>query len=186
MRLRHPFEWLAPSKEKWVFLLFLALTLAVMASLQRLGQPLQTAAAPQGIISFELAGTLPLARQMIDSWGPTGQVYAGLDLGLDYLFLVAYANTIGLGCVLVADRLGRLFAPLAVVGIGLAWAQLGAAVFDAVENYALIQLLLGSEQTAWPIVARGCALSKFLLVGLGLVYVVLGAGAVIVARARRG
>ena len=94
MKLRHPFEWLSEPGQKIAFISLFILTLVVMASLQVLGKPLSTDVAPMGIVSFEFAGELALAQGMIESWGPEGQVYAGLNLGLDYLFLVAYGSAI--------------------------------------------------------------------------------------------
>ena len=84
MKLRHPLEWLSAADQKRAFILLLVLTLAVMVSLQILGGPLKTDVAPSGIVSFEFAGELSLAQSMVKSWGRTGQVYAGLNLGLDY------------------------------------------------------------------------------------------------------
>jgi hypothetical protein len=80
MELRHPFEWLSNSGQRCAFILFLGLAILVMISLQILGQPLVTEAAPAGIVSFELAGELSLAQRMVESWGDTGRVYAGLNL----------------------------------------------------------------------------------------------------------
>ena len=185
MATRHPFNWLSTSGQKRAFVVLLALTLAVMVSLNALGGPLNTEVAPLGIVSFELAGELALAQSMVESWGQTGQVYAGLNLGLDYLFLAAYSSSIALGCVLVARSLSRRGAFLSSVGVLLAWAQFGAALLDAVENYALIRVLLGSQQASWPAVARWCAIPKFLIVAAGLVYVGVGAILIVVAKARR-
>ena len=204
MTTRHPFNWLSTSGQKRAFMVLLALTLAVMMSLNALGRPLNTEVAPLGIISFELAGELSIAQSMVESWGQTGQVYAGLNLGLDYLFLVAYSSCISLGCVLVARSLSRSnsarpgssdpgqkrgfgnpLRAISDVGVLLAWAQFGAALLDAVENYALIQVLLGSQQELWPVVARWCAIPKFLIVAAGLVYVGVGAVLVMVTKARR-
>jgi hypothetical protein len=176
MAPQHPFNWLSTSEQKRAFVALLILTLVVMASMNVLGRPLNTKVAPLGIISFELAGDLSLAQSMVESWGPTGRVYAGLNLGLDYLFMVAYSSCISLGCVLVA----RSFSPR--VGLLLAWAQFGAALLDAVENYALIQVLLGSQQALWPAVARWCAIPKFLIVATGLVYIGVGAVLAVVTK----
>jgi hypothetical protein len=186
MNLRHPFAWLSGPAQQRAFPPLLVLTLAVMVSLQGLGGPLQTAAAPLGIVSFELAGTLPAARSMVESWGARAQVYAGLNLGLDYLFIVAYASTIGLGCVLVARSLAGRFRVLYPVGAVLAWALLAAGLLDALENVALIRILLGSPSAAWPAIARWCAIPKFLLVAAGLVYVATGVVIALAARARKG
>jgi hypothetical protein len=160
-------------------------TLVVMAGLQVLGGPLMTEEAPAGIVSFEFAGELSEAQSMVESWGQKGQVYAGLNLGLDYLFLVVYASTIGLGCVLMGQGLSKQVGYMGPWGVVLAWGQLAAGLLDSIENYALIQVLLGSEQRLWPVVARWCAVPKFVIVAVGLLYIVIG-GMVVVVRVRRG
>jgi hypothetical protein len=175
MKIWPPFEWLSESGQKWAFVAWVVLTIVVMVSLQVLGGPLTTEAAPMGIISFELAGDISKSQSMVESWGQQGQVYAGLNLGLDYLFMVAYASAIGLGCVLVSRSWAKKVAFVASVGAVLSWGQWLAALLDAVENYALIRLLLGSADKLWPVLAQWCAVPKFLLVGAGLVYIILGA-----------
>jgi len=172
--------------QKVAFWLLLVLALVLMVVQQVLGSPLMTKAAPSGIVSFELAGSLSNAQEMLESWGPTGRVYAGLSLGTDYLFLVAYSIAISLGCVLTLRRFLRRSNFLSAVGVILAWGIFCAALFDSVENYALIQTLLGAEQSLWPAVARICAIPKFLIVGLGLLYILLGAMTWLAAKAMGG
>ena len=184
MRYRHPFEWLSQSGQKRAFVPLVVLTLVVMAGLQVFDGPLKSEVAPSGIVSFEFVGELSDAQSMVESWGQEGQVCAGLSLGLDYLFLVAYASAIGLGCVLVGRSLSKGNEIVGLLGVVLAWGQLVAAVLDGVENYALIRVLLGSEQELWPAVARWCAVPKFLMVAIGLIYIIIGA-IVVVAGAWR-
>ncbi len=185
MTLRGPFEWLSISGQKRAFWGLFVLAIAVMMSLNVLGGPLKTEAAPSGIISFEFAGDLATAQRIVESWGPEGRVYAGLNLGLDYLFLFSYASAIALGCVLVSRGPAPRVGFLAALGASLAWAQFVAALLDALENYALIRVLLGGQQAWWPAVARWCALPKFLIVALGLLYVVAGVVVVVVAKVFR-
>ena len=182
MKPRTPFNWLPIAEQPRAFVVLLVLTLVAMAAEQVTGAPLKTDAAPSGIVSFELAGTLPLAQKIIESWGAAGRVYAGLNLGLDFLFIAAYASCISLGCMLVARNLARRSAPVAAIGIVLAWALWLAALLDCIENYALINLLLGSQQAAFAALAQWCAVPKFLIVGLGILYVMLGAGAAVIVK----
>ena len=174
MQLRHPFKSLSTSGQNRAFILFFILSAMVMVGLQVTGAPLINDVSPGGILSFEFAGELAHAQRMVDSWGPIGRVYAGLNLGLDYLFLAVYACAIALGCVLVSRRFYRRNAALANVGIIIARAQFLAAILDCVENYGLIQVLLGTQTGAWPLVAKWCAWPKFLIVGVGLLYVIIG------------
>lgn len=171
MKLRHPFEWLSPTAQKRALWLLLPLTWVVMFCLQRIGRSLVTTAAPHGIVSFELAGDAIRANAITDSWlSPGAHFDAGLSLGLDYLFMPLYASAIALCCVLLSRSLSPMFVTL---GALLAWAQFVAALLDAVENYALINVLQAEQGNLWPAVARGCALPKFMFVVLGLLFVVL-------------
>jgi len=176
MRLRSPFEWLPESAAKPALVLSILATLALMVTLNALGAPLRTEAAPAGIVSLEFAGSLPAAQRMVDSWGGTGRIYAGLNLGLDYLFLAAYPVSIGLACGLLSRRLRTRGGGLSETGIVLAWGQGAAGLLDALENYGLIRVLLGTQFEAWPTLARLAATGKFILVALGLLYVLVGLG----------
>jgi hypothetical protein len=174
MNLRHPFVWLSESGRRRAFIGIFIFTLAAMMGMNIIGQPLINEIAPQGIVSFEFSGTIESAKRMMDSWGEKGRISAGLSLGFDYLFLVFYAICIALGCVLVARALQYRVKILFPVGVLLAWAQFFAAILDAIENYALIRVLLGSSENLWPALARLCAGPKFLIVTVGLLYVIVG------------
>ena len=169
-----PFSWLSHSAQKRAFWIALGLTIAVLAGMNIVGGPLNTPAAPAAIISFEFAGSIAVASEMINSWGEKGAVLAAISLGIDYLFLVAYSIAISLGCVLIAGAVYNNARAAARVGIVLAWAQFAAATLDAVENYALIRVVLGSTADLWPALARACAIPKFAIVGLGLLYLIVG------------
>ncbi|HEY47980.1 MAG TPA: hypothetical protein G4O14_14520 [Anaerolineae bacterium] len=184
MTPRHPFEWISPSAQKCVFWILLILTFFIMATLRVLDVPLKTEIAPSGIVSFEFAGDLSLAQKMVESWGQRGQIVAGLSLGLDYLFLLTYAGSIGMGCVLVARSVSKLAKQLSNAGIYLAWALLLAALLDALENYALIRVLSGSNSAIWPKVATWCAVPKFVIVAAGLAYILIGAVVSLLSRQR--
>jgi hypothetical protein len=182
----HPFTWLAEPAQRRALALLLVLTLGLMVPMRALDAPLRTDRAPQGIVSFELAGDLPRAREIIASWEPQARVHAALGLGLDYLFLLAYSATIALACVRVSGRLRRRGAPLASPGLVLAWAQPAAAALDAAENFGLIQLLRGSERELWAALAWWCAVPKFAIVAAALLYVAIGVALSAIPSRRRG
>ena len=100
----HPFLWVSESSRTRVFWVFFTLAVALMVILQLLGAPLKTAAAPAGIVSYELAGKAAESQKILSAWDPAQKAYAGLNLGLDYLFIVSYVGAIGLGCSLLATR----------------------------------------------------------------------------------
>lgn len=153
------------------FWLLVTLMLIVLVVLQVVGQPLQTAAAPRGIVSYELAGDPATTQAILDSWDSNARVHAGFSLGLDYLFMPLYAATIALGCLWGVGALRRRPGPLVGLGRWLAWGVGLAALCDVVENIALWRLLVGQVAIPWPELARWCAMVKFGLLGLGLVYV---------------
>jgi hypothetical protein len=184
MKPRTPFNWLPNAEQPCLFVALFVLTVVAMAAEQVTGVPLRTAAAPSGIISFELAGTMSVAQNIIESWGAAGRVYAGLNLGLDFLFIDAYASCISLGCVIIARNLARQSVFFAFIGVVLAWALLLAALLDCIENFALINLLLGSQQGTFAALAQACAIPKFAIVGVGIVYAIIGALAAMIFKPR--
>jgi hypothetical protein len=167
-----------------LFVALLVLTLGVAGALRSLDDALRTADAPNGIVSFELAGSAERAGRILASWNEDARVRAAFGLGLDFLFLVLYSTTIAWACLWAAKQL-RGAGPLAALGVPLAWGQWCAALLDAVENVALWALLVGPVTAPWPRLAQVCAIPKFALVFAGLLYAAIGAGAVLVGRLRR-
>jgi hypothetical protein len=174
MKYIHPFKWIVNPVQKYVLPVLAVLAVGVMVCMYIIGMPLQTKTAPQGIISFEFAGSLENAQQMIGSWGKDGPLYAGLNMGLDYLYLVLYSCALGLGCVVVARGFLNRCRFIVIMGIILSWAQICAALLDVVENLALIRVLLGSGSELWPALALSCAVPKFVFVTMGALYCLIG------------
>ena len=169
--MNHPLAFTSPEKRKPLFLAFLALTLLIFAIFRVLDAPLRTPAAPNGIVSYELAGNIKPAAEILGSWDARSQLFAAFGLGLDYLFMPAYALTLSLGILLAAGRHAGAFAK---IGAWLGWGALAAALFDAVENFSLWQFMLGDFQALWPRLAAICATVKFTLLVLGLISALAG------------
>ena len=146
-----------------------------------IGAPLKTDVAPAGIVSFELAGTTDKAFQILVSWEPVRdsngsaiqvtKLYAAFGLGIDYLFMPIYAIALALATLLAA---GKYTGWIKSLGALAGWGALSAAVFDAVENFALWKILLGEFNSPYPKVAFYCASIKFTLLILGLLYAIVG------------
>jgi hypothetical protein len=161
--------------------MLVAAELAQLGPLLALERRMKRAGGP-GIIPFELAGSSEKADQITDAWGSDGRAAARLSLLLDYPFPATYAPLHSLGCSAVADSLARQGrGTLASVGGPLAWGQLAAAIFDYVENTALLLILAGRDG-GLPALARRAALIKFALLYAGWGYMLLG----LTAAARRG
>jgi hypothetical protein len=184
-RPRNPLQAMRLVPAPLGFAFFLILTLVLMAALLLVDRPLQTAAAPRGIVSFEFAGSVKRAGEIVQSWDGAPAPFAGFSLGLDYLYMVAYATTIAWACIwarrMVASRGWRA----ATLGVLLAWGLIAAAGLDALENVALLVLLLVRIAAPWPQVAWVAAALKFALILAGLAYSVLGVGAWLTARIRQ-
>ena len=154
----------------WILFCFTALTIVGM---QITGNPLKTDAAPAGIVTFELIGTLEGSQLIINSWQNKKMTYAGINMGLDFLFLSLYSITIALSCLLVSVRLPEHWKFFKRFGFLMALAVIIAALFDIVENIALIKLLLGSANKLLPVVAKWCAIPKFSIVSVAILYVAI-------------
>ena len=173
--MRHPFQAIPSEKFNKGLNPLILITLISMFVMNWISAPLNTPAAPNGIISFELAGTREAIHSILASWDTEAQLTASLSLGLDYLFLVIYSTAIGMGCIWASGVFTPRGSFLVTTGVLLAWGQWLAALMDGVENAALIRLILGEIQSPWPQIARICAIIKFSLIALGLLYVFLGA-----------
>ena len=169
--MHHPLAFFPNENRKPLFFTFLAGTLILFAIFRVLDSPLRTPAAPNGIVSFELAGSPGASGEMVNSWSEYARLSAAFGLGIDYLFMPIYALALSLGILLAAGRHPGAFAKL---GAWLGWAALIAPLFDAVENYALLRSLLSQLFSLWPLVASVCATVKFALLLLGLVYALIG------------
>ena len=187
--MQHPLENIPTDYRKRLFFTFLFLTLGLFAIFRFLDKPLRTPAAPNGIVSFELAGSPLQVQAITDEWkkmpfllsAVAGQVnpdivnipyvFAAFGLGIDYLFMPAYAFALAFGTLLAAGRhAGWLKSLGAVAGYG----AFAAALFDAVENYALFQILLNKVYSPYPEIAYYCASIKFGLLSFGLLYALVG------------
>lgn len=138
-----------------------------------MGQGLQNDTVPQGIVSYEFAGDLATATAMIERWGESGRILASFHLGFDYLFLVLYSFTISLACAMLATHLAPNYRLWVKFGVCIAWAQPLAALLDAIENAALYNLLMGSQNEQLPQIAWYSAALKFAIVIAGLLYALL-------------
>jgi hypothetical protein len=184
--MRHPFLALDPRQQKALFWPLLIAALAITAIMNILGRPLITSQAPAGIVSFELAGSPERAQAILATWDEQARMYAAFGLGFDYLYMLAYSMAIGLGCLLAAGTLRSRQWPLAGLGVPLAWGMALAAICDATENLGLSMVLLaGAAGAAWPALARLCAMIKFGLLFLGLVYAFYGLAIWFVGRLNR-
>ncbi len=169
--MAHPLDFVPGSVRKQVFFMLLAGTLLLLIVFQVLNIPLITAAAPGGMVTFELAGNVKKSADILLSWDERADLYAAFGLGLDYLFMPFYALTIAMTTLLAGSRhTSDWIRSLSTI---TGWGVLAAAVFDAIENYALWKILQGTLAQPLPEMAAVCAQIKFGLILTGLLYAVI-------------
>ena len=179
---RTPFDWIDEGARPRIFWILTALVVGLSLVLGVLGEPLYSEAAPLGIVSLELARNAETAGEILRSWSVEARESALFLQGLDSLYLFAYPAWLGLGCTLVARRQGGALRRL---GVAIAWLVLAAGLLDAVENYALAQILFHGASDGWTKLAWASACPKFGLIALAFLYLLPG-GAWMALRGRLG
>lgn len=138
----------------WVQCALIAPMIMVLAALDA---ELKNTAVPGGIVDFEFCGWQGQCAAMLASWNAGQRETLMLLQGLDYLFLLQYPAllvTAWLWAMPIAQRTPLRFKVL----VGLA----GITAFsDAVENFALIQLVRSAQGALWGDLASSAAALKF-------------------------
>ncbi|MEO9473929.1 MAG: hypothetical protein ABJG41_00275 [Cyclobacteriaceae bacterium] len=166
--------------KKTLIISFISLIISFMVMLTFDGY-LKNEVAPNGIVSFELAQDLDQSKAIINSWNEQSKTAAGLSLGFDYLYMFIYGGFISLLLLRVKNHFQqkpflRKTARLALMGV---WV---AVLFDAIENYALIRLILGDVREVWPSLAFYFASAKFIILLMAVVFFLIALPIVIFGR----
>ena len=132
--------------------------------------PLRNSVSPNGIISFELAKEVSVSEGIINSWDTHARTSAGMSMGFDFLFLIIYASFIAILAHKLNEHVWKN-TKIYKFGVLLIWGVVFAALFDAIENIALIKLLLGDIQQTWTSIAFYFASMKFVLLILGILFI---------------
>ena len=155
----------------------LALVIGVwLLALMMINQYMVPAEAPQGAVSYQLAGDPELATELREQWKAEGFTWGYIALYLDFVFIGLYlAFLLALTNHFLIDRpgireqkAGRLAKLLFVAG----------ALSDMAENALLLMALARPESPQWPLAAAMATLMKF----TGLL---LGAAGLLIVRAAR-
>ncbi len=124
-----------------------------------------------GIVSFELAKELSKSEAIIDSWDTTAKYAAGMSMGFDFLFLIIYSSFIGLLIYNINQKLWKSRS-FYLIGKLMIWSIYFAALFDVIENIALIKLLLGDLYQVWSSIAYYFAMIKFIIIFSCIFYII--------------
>lgn len=155
-------------KKKLLFWFFIG-TLIAMLALMGMDKVLQDGDSNYGIVCFELAGNLEASNNIIQNWSERDIIpLAAFSLGFDYLYLFFYTMFLSLWTSVIAEgfykKLAKMFARLIIILFVV------AGLLDAVENYALLNLLGNNNTQSNSVLAFNCASVKFGLIGLGIFY----------------
>jgi len=175
----HPLQQIPLRYLLALFVLLLILTAVNSFLMSQMSEPLITEQAKRGILSFEFATTAQRSQEILDSWDSQTKLAAGLTLQMDFLFLLVYSTTLGIGCLLISrSQSDPRFSQL---GIILAWLQWGAGLADVFENFALLQVISGS-MIFFPLIAALFASIKFGLIFLGVAYIAIGSCLILIPK----
>ena len=133
--------------------------------------PLQSASAPHGIVSFELASTPRQALRIMLEWRLRDALgYAKLSLVVDFLYLLIYGLFFASLAIWVGSRIDEL-----LWSARAAWAATFAAVFDAFENAVLLyEVNRFTSPSPFPQLAATFAAVKFALLFVSALYAAIG------------
>lgn len=170
--LTSPFSYLSKKAEKRFTFFILFATIFVGFFMIYFDSFLKNDICKNGIISFQLVNNIEDSKAILDSWNLKSKISAGLSLGLDYLFMLLYPALIA---VLIHKLNQKLWGNHSFYNIGvyIIFAQFFTALFDAIENVGLIQLLLGNIDQFWTSLAFYFASIKFVLIFMGIAYIFL-------------
>lgn len=152
---------------KNLILITLALMTVSIIGMKYTDSILVNTQAPLGIVSFQFSASLSNASTIINSWGEHGPTAAGFNLGIDYLFLVFYSL---LGYLLLAINREKLLTSHPKLSTILWLTAIIfplSGLFDAIENFGLLKILLGTSNEFWPLLAYYSAIIKFIIVAAG-------------------
>ena len=127
--------------------------------------------ATHGIFSFELAKDASFAESIINSWDIKSKAAAGYSLIFDFIFLVIYSLFLALLIHHINEKVWKN-TDVYKLGIALIYAQFLAAFFDVIENIALLKLFNEITQF-WTSIAYYFASMKFILIALGILFIVI-------------
>jgi hypothetical protein len=181
----HPFEKVTPRMFRVRLVGFASATLLLGLVMMLLAREFESRTDAHGraygILSFEFAATQARAHAILETWGEQGVRAARIQTWVDFLFLFCYSTALAAGCVWALRRFMRVLPDrpgLVRTGRALAYAMFGAALCDAVENYALLEMLYnGAHNPLYPRLAFICASIKFTLVAAALFYMMAAAAA---------
>ena len=155
------------ARVKQVFVISLVCTIVWMMLMGSAIKPLNS----KQIVAFELAKTAEAAAKISKEWEEKDLIpNAKKSIYLDFVFLILYSVSIGIGCIVLSAFTGNSF--LVRIGLMLSKIVPFAGLFDVVENLAMLKTLSGEITMLTVAIAFWFAILKFLIVILSLLFVI--------------
>jgi hypothetical protein len=127
------------------------------------------------ILGLEFAGNLQRVEEISAKWGSHGVFLARLSLWIDFGFMISYGAFLTLAALAIRDfARERDLRQLASAGTVAPFIAAAAPLFDAAENITWLLVLNGHGGDLAAGFGTACASLKFLLVGLAILYAILG------------
>jgi hypothetical protein len=169
-------------KQSLLLLLALAATLATGWWVRNQGQALTIKpGASYGIVSLELAWNRDAVFDVLKEWqGPLADI-ARKNIYIDFLFLLAYSWFLSLACKFLGERNGGIFSNW---GEKLSKLMLTAGALDAAENALMLLTLNGDPNNHTALATAIFAVCKFLIVIVGILFIVVAGLRALVAGRR--
>jgi hypothetical protein len=133
------------------------------------GASLFTAESKGGIVDLEMADTPEKLQHLLAIWNKQVAVN---NIYIDFQFIPCYALFLALCCKYMAEKIVR--PSYQIWANRLVKLLVVAALFDVVENILMLMSIAGNYTTETLLLTRLIASSKFLLVGLAILYILFG------------
>ena len=155
--------------------LFFTGTAIMMVVMMYTGKPLNTTAAPQGILNLEFANTAQKVNAIIDSWVAVTTedaiTAAKQNTYFDFIFLFFYAGFLFLASKKIARQFNNKFGR---AGRTIAIIALAAGGLDVLENIGMLQSISGNVSDPMALFTTGASLIKWVSVLVAVLYVLFG------------
>ena len=171
----HPFESLTRNNRRLLLWISGIASVLVGGTIWVVTLPLQTASAPLGLLSLELAGQPFIVRSILANWAATlgaeGTTRAAFCTGLGALFAIATWAFFSALCLAASDGIRSAIRILTGAGRALAWAQFAALAAAVAEEVLLLKLLGdGGAKASVGLATRYCAEAKYAILLAGGFY----------------
>ncbi|HUQ33830.1 MAG TPA: hypothetical protein VM095_17040 [Pyrinomonadaceae bacterium] len=140
------------------------------------------------MLAFETAGSPKQSAQVLEvstKADPDAREKFHTALLWDFLFICLYPLSTAIACLLAARFLDARGTLDFKYGLAFVLLPFTAGILDVFENVSLLRILRGPVESPWPEIARWCALPKFAILGVSLLFALAGGVVWLIHRFKR-